>query len=94
MFPTLDFFGMKLDSYTVMLSVGVVICMIFIRLLADRRKMRGKLQNLILFNAKSFSIIKGKVDVPLSNNASMVRIYLIYVFSNYSYAGSPFQVTG
>lgn len=51
MFPTIDLFGMKLDSYTVLLSVGVVICMIFIRILADRRKMRGKLQNLILFNA-------------------------------------------
>ena len=51
MYPTINLFGMKLDTYTVLLSVGVIVCMIFISLLADRRKMRGKLQNLVLFNA-------------------------------------------
>ena len=49
-------FGM--DLYTILISVGVVVCMIFIRLLGDRRKMRGKLQNLVLFNA-IFAVVLG-----------------------------------
>ncbi|MBE6652238.1 MAG: prolipoprotein diacylglyceryl transferase [Ruminococcaceae bacterium] len=48
MYPYDIVFGM--DLYTILISVGVIVCMAFIRLQADWRKMKAKLQNLILFN--------------------------------------------
>lgn len=50
MYPELNLFGLKLDMYTVLMVVGVLLCMIFIRLQADWRGMRAKLQNLLLMN--------------------------------------------
>ena len=49
MYPYEIIFGM--DLYSLLIAVGVVICMVFIRLQADWRGMKAKLQNLILFNA-------------------------------------------
>ena len=48
MYPYDIIFGM--DLYAILLSVGVIVCMLFIRLQADWRGLRAKLQNLILFN--------------------------------------------
>ncbi len=48
MYPYEIIFGM--DLYAILMSVGVIICMIFIRLQADWRGLKAKLQNLILFN--------------------------------------------
>ena len=39
-----------MDLYSILISVGVIVCMIFIRLQADWRGLKAKLQNLILFN--------------------------------------------
>ncbi len=39
-----------LDLYTLLMVVGVFVCMWFIRLQGDWRKMRAKLQNLIIMN--------------------------------------------
>ena len=48
MYPYDIIFGM--DLYSILMSVGVIVCMIFIRLQADWRGLKAKLQNLILFN--------------------------------------------
>ena len=48
MYPYEIIFGM--DLYAILMSVGVIVCMLFIRLQADWRGLRAKLQNLILFN--------------------------------------------
>lgn len=48
MYPNEIFLGM--DLYSILISVGVIICMLFIRLQADWRGLRAKLQNLFLFN--------------------------------------------
>ncbi len=48
MYPYEIIFGM--DLYSILMSVGVIVCMIFIRLQADWRGLKAKLQNLILFN--------------------------------------------
>ena len=49
MYPYEIFLGM--DLYTILFAVGVVLCMVFIRLQADWRGLRARLQNLILINA-------------------------------------------
>ena len=46
MYPYEIAFGM--DLYSILLTVGVIVCMLFIRLQADWRGMRARLQNLIL----------------------------------------------
>ena len=46
MYPYEIAFGM--DLYSILLTVGVIVCMLFIRLQADWRRMRARLQNLIL----------------------------------------------
>ena len=48
MYPYEIIFGM--DLYAILISVGVIVCMLFIRLQADWRGIKAKLQNLILFN--------------------------------------------
>ena len=48
MYPYEIFLGM--DLYTILFAVGVVLCMVFIRLQADWRGLRAGLQNLFLFN--------------------------------------------
>lgn len=48
MYPNEIFLGM--DLYSILISVGVIVCMLFIRLQADWRGLRAKLQNLFLFN--------------------------------------------
>ncbi len=48
MYPYKLFWG--LDLYSLLIMVGVVICMIFIRLQADWRGFRASLQNLLLIN--------------------------------------------
>ena len=48
MYPYEILFGM--DLYSILISVGVIVCMIFIRLQADWRGLKAKLQNLVLFN--------------------------------------------
>lgn len=47
MYPYELFFG--LDLYSILMTVGVIVCMIFIRLMADRRGFRARFQNLLLF---------------------------------------------
>ena len=49
MYPYDILFGM--DLYSILLTVGVIVCMLFIRLQADWRGMRARLQNLILLGA-------------------------------------------
>ena len=77
MYPKEIIFGM--DLYTILISVGVIVCMIFIRLLADRRHMRGKLQNLVLFNAIAAVVLGYGFAV------------LFQAFYNYM-AGGPFEI--
>lgn len=48
MYPYEILFGM--DLYAILIAVGVIICMLFIRLQADWRGLRARLQNLILLN--------------------------------------------
>ena len=48
MYPYDIFPGM--DLYSILISVGVIICMVFIRLQADWKGLHAKLQNLVLFN--------------------------------------------
>ncbi len=48
MYPYELFWG--LDLYSILIVVGVVLCMIFIRLQADWRGLRASLQNLVLMN--------------------------------------------
>ncbi len=48
MYPYEIVFGM--DLYSILIAVGVICCMAFIRLQADWRGLRAKLQNLFLFN--------------------------------------------
>ncbi len=48
MYPYEIIFG--LDLYILLISVGVVACMIFIRLQADWRRLKARLQNLLLLN--------------------------------------------
>ena len=40
-----------LDLYSIFMLVGVIACMVCIRLLSDHRKLAAKWQNLVLFNA-------------------------------------------
>lgn len=49
MYPYEIIFGM--DLYSILLTVGVIVCMLFIRLQADWRGMRARLQNLMLLGA-------------------------------------------
>lgn len=48
MYPYEIFLGM--DLYSILISVGVIVCMIFIRMQADWRGLKARLQNLVLFN--------------------------------------------
>lgn len=48
MYPYEIVFGM--DLYSILLTVGVIVCMLFIRLQADWRGMTARLQNLVLIN--------------------------------------------
>ncbi len=48
MLPNVQFLGM--DLYSILIAVGVIICMVFIRLQADWRGLRARLQNLYLIN--------------------------------------------
>ena len=48
MYPYEIFLGM--DLYTILFAIGVVLCMVFIRLQADWRGLRARLQNLMLIN--------------------------------------------
>lgn len=49
MYPDKIFLDM--DLYSIFLLVGVIVCMILIRVLADHRKLKASWQNLALFNA-------------------------------------------
>ena len=49
MYPYVIFLGM--DLYSILMAVGVILCMVFIRLQSDWRGLRARLQNLFLFNA-------------------------------------------
>lgn len=49
MYPYVLFLG--LDLYNILILVGVIVCMVFIRVLSDRRRLRAAWQNLVLFNA-------------------------------------------
>ena len=49
MYPHEIIFGM--DLYAILLLVGVIVCMVFIRLLSDRRGMRAKWFNFCLYTA-------------------------------------------
>lgn len=49
MYPYEIIFGM--DLYSILLTVGVIVCMLLIRLQADWRGMKAKLQNLVLIGA-------------------------------------------
>ncbi len=49
MYPHKIFLG--LDLYSIFMLVGVIACMVCIRVLSDHRKMRAAWQNLVLFNA-------------------------------------------
>ena len=48
MYPYKILFG--IDLYSILIAVGVIVCMVFIRLQADWRGLKAKLQNLLLFN--------------------------------------------
>lgn len=48
MYPYEIFLGM--DLYSILIAVGVIFCMVFIRLQSDWRGLRAKLQNLFLIN--------------------------------------------
>ncbi len=56
MYPKQIFLG--LDLYTILLLVGVLACMVFIRLLSDHRQMRARWYNLVLFGAL-FAVVLG-----------------------------------
>jgi len=47
-----------IDLYSILMLIGVLACLVFVRLLADRRKMRAKWINLALFNAV-FAVLLG-----------------------------------
>ena len=47
MYPYELFFG--LDLYSILMTLGVIVCMIFIRLMGDRVGFRARFQNLLLF---------------------------------------------
>lgn len=49
MYPYKIFLG--LDLYSILMLVGVIACMVCIRVLSDHRKMKAAWQNLVLFNA-------------------------------------------
>ena len=49
MYPYEIIFGM--DLYSILIAVGVIVCMVFVRLQADWRGLKARLQNLMLFNA-------------------------------------------
>ena len=49
---------LDMDLYSLLMLVGVLACLIFIRILSDRRKMRATWQNLVLFNAV-FAVLLG-----------------------------------
>ena len=55
MYPYEIFLGM--DLYSIFIAVGVILCMVFIRLQSDWRGLRAKLQNLFLFLFFHFRII-------------------------------------
>ncbi len=48
MYPYEIIFGM--DLYSILIAVGVIVCMLLIRLQADWRGLRARLQNLVLIN--------------------------------------------
>ena len=48
MCPDFEILGM--DLYSILIAVGVIVCMVFIRLQADWRGLRARLQNLYLIN--------------------------------------------
>lgn len=49
---------LDMDLYSIFMLVGVLACLIFIRVLSDKRKMRAAWQNLVLFNAV-FAVLLG-----------------------------------
>ena len=49
MYPYEIFLGM--DLYSILMAVGVIFCMVFIRLQSDWRGLRARLQNLYLFSS-------------------------------------------
>ena len=49
MYPKKIFLDM--DLYTILMLLGVIASMVLVRVLSDRRRMRAKWQNLVLFNA-------------------------------------------
>lgn len=68
-----------LDLYTIFMLVGIVVCMVLIRVLSDHRKMRAKWQNLVLFNAL--------ISVVLGYGSAV----LFQAFYNYM-DGEPFRL--
>ena len=84
MYPYEIFLGM--DLYAILLAVGVILCMVFIRIQSDWRGLRAKLQNLFLFNTiaavvlgygcavllQAFSnyMAKGKFEIVSSTGAT------------------------
>lgn len=55
MYPQKIFLDM--DLYSIFMLVGVIACMVCIRVLSDRRKMTATWQNLVLFNAVAAVIL-------------------------------------
>ncbi len=55
MYPYKVFLGM--DLYSIFLLVGVIACMILIRVLSDHRHMKASWQNLVLFNTVAAVIL-------------------------------------
>lgn len=49
---------LDMDLYSIFMLIGVLSCLIFIRVLSDRRRMRAAWQNLVLFNA-IFAVVLG-----------------------------------
>ena len=49
---------LDLDLYSLFMLVGVLACLVFIRVLSDHRKMKATWQNLVLFNAV-FAVLLG-----------------------------------
>lgn len=84
MYPYEIFLGM--DLYSILMAVGVIVCMVFIRLQSDWRGLRARLQNLYLFNSVAAVVLgyggavllqafynfmaKGKFEITTSTGAT------------------------
>ena len=79
MYPYEIFLGM--DLYTILFAVGVILCMVFIRLQSDWRGLRAGLQNLFLINTIAAVVLGYGCAV------------LLQAFYNFM-ANGKFEITG